>query len=207
MTLIPYGLDETTKEGRPANAGEGLVGADGTPLDIFDAAAHAVEEHGGLPGVGRMVQRGRVAFTAKLAVAGSIPVDGSIPQITEGQFVVSIGIIPKKIGNKILVRAHICWSGLNNSNCYTAALFEAGNVSAIGATPQTRGTGTDLMQDPIYVEGELTTVSLDTLTFSVRFGPRLTGGSPFINADNTGSHNHIFGAAISTFLEIQEFDS
>jgi len=183
--MKPIGIDQTTGQQRAVESADSLTN-----------------------NVGAQIDRVRVPFTAKLAVVGTIPFDGSLPQITEGQFVVQAVITPKKIGNKFVVRAHICWSGLNNSNMYCAALFEAGSLDAIGATPHRRGTGGgNTMQIPFYVEAEYTAVALAALTFSVRFGPSSAGGAPFINADSDGSHDQIFGAAISTFIEVQEYSS
>jgi len=172
--------------------------------EIFTSGNHALTDHSGIPGVGYVVQRFYAQQGAFIDITGGplIPADGTIPQDTEGSFVVSVGITPKKIGNKISVRAQIQWSGLNNSGVYTSALFEAGSVNAIAATGLVRGSPN---MKTTTVAGEYTATALTALTFSVRHGPDIGGGSPSINGDDSGAPAQVYGGVAGTWIEVIEY--
>jgi len=167
------------------------------PLDIAAmAATHAPQP--------LTVDRVRAVLTTRVSITGHtpIPTDDTKPQITEGAFVVQASITPKKIGNKIAVRASVQWNGFNNSGVYTTALFEAGNTSAFAATARERGSSNIKHST---CEGEYTATALAPLTFSVRLGSDIGGGSPAINGDDGGSP--LFDLVPATWIELLEYNS
>jgi hypothetical protein len=168
----------------------------------LSVGGHSTTDHSGITGVGVAVQRVRAHDGSFIDITGGPTISTvGIPQDTDGSLVVSVGITPTKIGNRLSVRASVQWSGLNNGGVYTTALFVSGSTDAIAANGLYRGTQN---LKNTQVEGEFTAASLSPLTFSVRHGPEGGGGSPAINSVN-GSPGLAYGGVAGTWIEVVEY--
>lgn len=169
-----------------------------SPLDVAAMA--------GIHGV--LVQRVREPMSAFLDIDQhtTLPADNTIPQDDEGAFIVSAVITPKKIGNKIIVRAVVQFDGLGDGGVYTAALFEAGSVNAFAALGTNRGANNFRN---ISVEGEFTAPALTALTFSLRLGTdsAFDTGNPTVNGPVANSPVGVYGGVAATWIELLEYNS
>lgn len=101
-----------------------------------------------------------------------IPLDDTIPQITEGTEMVKIDYTPSAAGNRIRVAANV-FGAYSTPASVTAALFEGTTTNALVAVASSITTANALVQQNVIYEGGISTLS--TLTYSLRVGGSTTG--------------------------------
>ena len=133
-----------------------------------------------------------------VSTTARIPVDATIPQITEGTQIISMSYAPKKSGNRLLLIANILFSVSINASA-VGAIFAGSTANAIVAST---------IQLQSKYEGTLTfgtsfvTSSSASVTYTVRVGA--SAGSLYVNSfDGT---NAAFGGTVITSLEIFEIE-
>ena len=125
-----------------------------------------------------------------------IPLDNTIPQITEGAQVLTASITPQSATSMIEVEA-IMWAGLNANHWVVGAIFRSDDPDAIVAQPTyiptTGGANTIVLRNR-FVAG-----STSPLEISLRAGP-VAGYTAVIN----GSVSALMGGAGITSLYVRE---
>jgi hypothetical protein len=148
------------------------------------------------PGVrrtGDIVQRVHNAVSAYATGSTVIPLDDTIPQITEGDQYMTQAITPTSAINKLRIAYH-GWYNLPNAHTSIIALFQdatanaIASVSAYGVNP--------IIGSLVHI---MTAGSTSTTTFSIRIGGTLD--SVQFNGWNGG---RMFGGVSNNTLEIEE---
>jgi hypothetical protein len=133
-----------------------------------------------------------------VSTAARIPVDATIPQITEGTQIISMSYAPKKSGNRLLLIANLLFSVSTNANA-VGAIFAGSTTNAIVASTiqlQSRYEGT------LTFGTSFTASSSASVAYTVRVGA--SAGNLYVNSfDGT---NAAFGGAVITSLEIFEIE-
>lgn len=160
--------------------------------DHAGAAGGGVLTHTALP-AGSVVQVVSTTFSSQLSGTGTIPVDNTIPQNTEGDQYMSQSITPKATTNLLLIEAVI---QLQNSvaNNMIAALFQDTTANALAAAHQFLDTGTANLQ--LVIRYSMLAGTTSATTFKIRAG----GGS----AGTTTFNAALFGAISRSSLVITE---
>lgn len=140
-----------------------------------------------------------VSLITGAAASGTtiIPLDDTIPQITEGKEFMSLSITPKNVNNKLKIQVVVV---LNSSAPVNAivALFKdsTSNALAVAATLLTSST----RLATISFNYILTAATISATTFTVRCGLQSAGTFYF----NSISSGRLFGGAAASSIIIQE---
>ena len=115
----------------------------------------------------------------KVSGSGSltIPADGTIPQITEGNQILTCLITPKKANSRLLIEfSSSCQEVTNTSSVLTVACFRNGVANALYQTATQSASSGDVTTDNgLTGRFIINTPSTNALTFSLRAG--LNSGS------------------------------
>lgn len=162
--------------------GEGYYGYVNGVWVKFDAAA------------GQFVDSAIATYSTNAALTTILPVDDTIPTITEGTEILSLSFTPKTITNKLRCR----FSGeaaLSGSLNAAAALYQGSTCLDAIYNSTGANEGTTLVLEAEYVPGVLT-----TQTIAVRVGPGIAGTLRM----NGTSAGRIFGGISNATLVIEE---
>ena len=146
---------------------------------------------------GGAVQQVTTSTSAFISTGVVIPLDNTIPQITEGSQLLSVAITPTKATNRIVVQFS-CYATANNLSACTFALFEGAGPNAIHATVDTMAAS-DYLVNPGFVFTKIAG-STSSLTYSIRFGQP---GANTVNVNGL-SGGALFGGVSNTVLIITE---
>ena len=144
-----------------------------------------------------VLQQVRYETGAYASTSATIPMDDTIPQITEGAQVMSAAITPKSASSKIVVDVHMFIAG-NGSNHSMAALFKDSVSDAIESCLVT--TSGSNYGESIAMKKTLTLGDTATHTFSVRMGPY--SGTMYLNGNSAG---RLFGGTFISSITITEY--
>lgn len=146
---------------------------------------------------GMIVGRAYAEYTAQAGHTALIPTDATIPQITEGEEILSAVYTPKIAGSRLRIK----FSGMssNDSQGYgtAAAMFLNGAANAINTVMGYTYNGTCPYM--LAMECEITPSGLTPQTVAIRVGPN--GGTQRMNAAGTAA---TFGGVPKTTLIIEE---
>jgi hypothetical protein len=134
-------------------------------------------------GIVNVINASSITAFAITAAAGGpqiIPLDNTIPQITEGVQVLSATITPKKTGNKIFGLISFNGDSSAANLAMVAAVFKNGAASAFTATWSQNLAGSSLVSFDFFDEA----TSVSPITYTVRVGPA-AAGTIYINRNNT----------------------
>lgn len=145
---------------------------------------------------GLIIQEDAVYTGTAASGTGTIPIDNTIPQITEGTQFMSLVFTPKDANSKLIIEA--CFVGANSvDNNITIALFD-GNSDAIGATslsPRATALYTNT------VTAELLPGSTAPITFTLRAGGNAAGTTYF---NQTSASVSVFNGKASSYIRVME---
>lgn len=158
---------------------------------------HMLDDGGVDVTLGRLVQRVHgTPYATWTQLNTVIPVDDTIPQITEGDEVVNVSITPKKATNRLLVHCYVNGQ-LETATGVTAALFIHGTSDAQACI---HSQNTDIHQ--LYFTHEMEAGSTSARSFRLRVGPSITGGF-FLNGYTGG---RLFGGIQSCRIWVDEYE-
>ena len=141
---------------------------------------------------GSVIQTVSASYSSAAPITTAIPVDDTIPQITEGTELCSVSITPTSTTNKILIR--YSGSGRLKELGYWAVAAFNGSANAVRASSLTTTTAfaaNSFAGEYIYTPG-----STSPITISLRAGPNI-GGNTLTLCDS-------LGAVDATQLIVQE---
>jgi hypothetical protein len=137
-----------------------------------------------------------VSFQTGAVATGTttIPLDDTIPQITEGTQFLSLTITPKNSSNKLVISVSLQLDK-NNGNTYIAALFQDSNVDAIAA--QFNGAFSAGISLPMAFTHYMTAGTTSPTTFTVRAG---SDGAGTITLNGRGGGRIFGGVSVSSIV-------
>ena len=151
---------------------------------------------------GEIIQIARIQTGAMATGTTTIPIDDTIPQISEGDQYMTVSITASSAINLLRASAQ-AWASWNvNSGAgWTAALFQGGAANAIAA-------GKELYTDP-GVSTHLRNIPLQTTVLagsvsSQAFACRVGGASAGTITFNGQSGARIYGGVIVSYVEVME---
>lgn len=157
----------------------------------FDAFAAAI-----IGTSGYIVDSVTATYATNANLTTIIPVDDTIPTITEGTEVLSASITPKTTTNKLRVRCSGFGSCAANTYAMAVAIYQGSTcIDASYFTPVAGNGGM-----PFYLEAEYTPGATSAQTISVRVGPQ-SAGTVRLNGTTAG---RIFGGAANATLVVEE---
>jgi hypothetical protein len=158
---------------------------------------HGVTEF--LPG--QVIQSVYAETLAATVSSTLLPVDDTIPQITEGAEVLTASITPKYATSKIRVRfTGFVTVGTGGTNV-SAALFRdavANAIAAVTLTPEALARYNEIF----YLEAQDSPASVSAITYRIRIGPGTGGVSVCLNGDTTSGR--YFGGVARSTLVVEE---
>ena len=128
----------------------------------------------------------------------SIPLDDSIPQISEGDQYMSVSITPTSATNKLFIQV-VTNTSADSIKTNTAALFVDSTANALAAVSNTTRSGGDLLI--VSFNHNMTAGSTSAMTFKVRIGTD-SGGTLTFNGSG-GSRR--YGGVIASSITITEY--
>jgi hypothetical protein len=144
---------------------------------------------------GSVVNTVQSVKTAQQTTTATIPVDGTIPQISEGTEIHTAQITPSSASNKVLIRVTM-FAANSVAERFVLALFKDSDASAITATSAVGNP-----QAPMTLEFLHSPATTSTITYRVRGGVENNYGTLTING-NSSSYGAIFHSNI-TLQEIK----
>lgn len=172
----------------------GRVGTNGVvTASITDAAVTATKAANGF-----VVQMVGTSSSAVATGTTTIPVDDTIPQITEGTEFMTQAITPKSTTDILVIEAvlYICSSAAENIQ---AALFQdaTANALAVNSLYQATANGGTI----VTLKHSMAAGTVATTTFRIRAG---TGGASTVTFNGSGGTRR-FGAITKSSLTITEY--
>ena len=128
-----------------------------------------------------------------------LPVDDTIPQITEGDQIFTLTITPKLASSILLLQLTMYATTGSNRFIYGAAVFRDGATNAICAG--VNRFGADNGVSPMSMQYKTTSNSTTATTFTVRAGTNLGAASFFLNGNGSG---RLFGGVLYSSFSITE---
>lgn len=129
---------------------------------------------------------------------GTIPIDDTIPQITEGTEFMTLAITPTSATNRLVIEtcSHVLFS--DASGWMRAALFQDATANALAVGIDFLGFATGMGQ--VVTDHHMVAGTTSATTFRIRCGSNAAGTTYF----NGGISGRIQGGAISSFMRITE---
>lgn len=147
---------------------------------------------------GFVVQVVSTNFAAVATGATTIPIDDTIPQITEGVEFMTQAITPKSATNILVIEAvgfYACTVATSN----TQALFQDATANALAATGVLQPTVNALVMIPTSYS--MTAGTTSPTTFRIRTGPSSAATTTF----NGSAAARLYGAITKSFIKITEY--
>ena len=150
---------------------------------------------------GSVLQVKNVTLGTIVTTSTAMPMDNTIPQITEGAEAFTLAITPTSATSKLVISAYsgICGCSTNNRRLMMA-LFQGTTASALAAsTAGFQAAGTAEMA--INLDHFMTSGTTNEITFRIRFGPS-SSGSASLNGNPTDGQR--LGGSAATGMTIME---
>ncbi|HOM61816.1 MAG TPA: hypothetical protein PLP49_10345 [Anaerohalosphaeraceae bacterium] len=144
----------------------GSVGTWGEELNNYLLVGHSASGVPNYPGLTAQIRY--TTNSERISVSSQIPLDNTIPQITEGQEILTLQYTPKSANNLLYITATA--SGYHqNIQGIVLALFKDTGTDAIAAAAVEHRTN-NIHVDKIFLEHLMTAGTSETIVFSVRIG-------------------------------------
>ena len=145
-----------------------------------------------------LVQSSYLPVTSASNNTGTIPLDNSIPQNTEGSEFFTLSHTPLKTTNTLKITVLVFLSNNTSGVSVTCALFQDSTASALKANAV---TVTANYVNSVSVYHEMTAGTTSETTFKVRIGG--TAGTTYLNSNSSAS---FFNGTAGTFIKIEEYE-
>lgn len=161
-----------------------------------DSATKWATIAGGEAATRKIAQIARYETGAFASGSGTIPLDNTKPQITEGDQYMSLAFTPQNAASELHIRVEVC-ANLNTSNGLTVALFRDAVANALQVVT---GYSVSNGHGPFVFTHKMVPGSTAAITFRVRAGG--AGGSTYFNGFSSGG---IFDGVFISSLTITEY--
>lgn len=128
-----------------------------------------------------------------------VPIDDTIPQITEGDQYLTQAITPKSATNILVIEAVLNLSSSATQNTIVASLFQDATANALGSNWQTSVVGGAPFQ--ICLRHIMVAGTTSSTTFRIRAG----GGAAGTTGFNGASGGRLLGGVSASSLRITEY--
>jgi hypothetical protein len=156
--------------------------------------ASGVPARANLPS-GTVLQVVNVQTSTFTSGTATIPLDNTIPQITEGTQLFTLDITPTSSTSKLKIEI-VVQAGMSAGNWMSIALFQNSTANALAAmTTYMATTGGGAVIPLIHY---MTSGTTSTINFKLRFGP--AGSTMGVNGTTSG----LFGGALISSMTITE---
>lgn len=149
------------------------------------------------PGVGSLVQVVSTLSSGTASGTTTIPLDDTIPQITEGNEFMTLAITPKSTTNLLIIDAELFVSHSAVARMI-GALFQDATANALAATSVYQGTAGGEVK--LFIRYTMTAGTTSSTTFRLRAGSN-TAGTIYFNGFSTG---RTLGATTKSSMVIYE---
>jgi hypothetical protein len=177
---------------RPASTVAGTIGynTDTSKLEIYTTAWYDA-------GPNVVVDRAYTEYTANAALTALIPVDDTIPTISEGTQILSVSLTPKNATNRVRLSfaGNVAADAAGRSFAITLYAGSTGLRTIYGTAPAA-DYGVPVAGIVEHVPGVTTAV-----TYTVRAGPAAGAGSIRFNGTSSA---RLFGGACAAVLVLEE---
>lgn len=129
----------------------------------------------------------------------AIPLDDSVPQITEGFEVMTLAITPKLTTSRLVVEV-ICFVSMSAADFSQVALFQDSTVNSLVATNNNSNTANTSFSIPLI--HEMISGTTSSTTFRVRIGPS-SGTTTLTFNGRAGSR--LYGGVANSRIIIREY--
>jgi hypothetical protein len=147
-------------------------------------------------GVAQVVSDTEVTYTTLGTI---LPVDNTIPQITEGNEVLSVAITPKNASSTIRI-TFTGFVGGSTNQTFACALFVDATANALDATAAFVPNIAAILVTQLVLQHEVSAGSTSSRTYRIRCGSNIATDA-FLNGDVTG---RLFGGVASSTLKVEE---
>ncbi len=145
----------------------------------------------------KLIQTVYSEYTTYSSSATTLPFDDTIPQITEGDEILTATITPTNAANNLLIQAVVYVSD-NGSGRPACALFQDAVSNALAVSPGSISNTTVLI--PLVISIRKSAGSTSAQTYRIRVGTN-GGGSLYVNGNSGG---RLYGGVLKSTLFIQE---
>jgi hypothetical protein len=146
---------------------------------------------------GPLIQRVHNQTGALDTTTTVIPIDDTIPQITEGKELLTVSITPKSATNKLIIECSL-WGAIGGANYFSAALFQDATANALCARP-IYCDAANVMRNVSFVF-EMVAGTTSSTTFRMRGGP---GGATTLTVNGQNS-TRVFGGVGFSSITVTE---
>lgn len=168
-------------------------------IDVGGSERARMPAGGGFRYPGAVVQVQVVENGGSIGLAAAIPLDSSVPQISEGSLVCTLNFTPRFADSTLIVEASATLGEVTNtSDGIVAAVFQDGAVNAIAAG-YCIGYATALNQGEARVHKVVTPGSAAAIAFTLRAG--VSSGAARLNGVGTGD---ILSGRTAAYLKVTE---
>lgn len=188
-----------------SSAGHEAIDHTAAPFNLTDEAAHDALDHTGLTGVGRVLQVAYVSTGTDITDTVGIPVDATIPQITEGTQALSLAFTPVSATSELHfeIVTHIGYL-LGGGGHAVTALFVVGTSDALAVADQ---NDTNAGVQSVKLMHRIAPSGAGARTYTIRFGAGTLGGPQPNNATlnrDAGGAFAMFGGRMVSAMRIIE---
>lgn len=148
---------------------------------------------------GGVVQFRSLNSTAVATGSTQIPLDDTIPQITEGDQYMTLTITPKSATNNLKIEVKAFLSNATAGRVLIGALFQNSTANALAATAEFQDTASGRLL--LTLTHTMTAGTTSEITFRFRAGAHSTGTTTF----NGSGGARLFGAITKSSMVITEY--
>lgn len=151
---------------------------------------------------GRVLQQVYAEDTTYSNNAGTIPVDNSIPQNSEGVELITVAITPSDTANTLVIEGLVHAARGSAADAVTAALFQDATANALESAvslhdgASTAGT----VVGQTYVHHRMTAGTTSSTTFKLRAGS--DAGTTYYNGNSSARYQ---GGVLKTWIKVTEY--
>ena len=140
------------------------------------------------------------------AASAALPVDNTIPQITEGTQFMSFAMTPVSATSTLLIDAQIQLSQ-TTSDVICAALFEVGTTNCLVANTHIGDGTSPREQEQIRLVHNVASASTTARTYRVRAGQGSGNGLTFCNGSDDATRNGRYAGRVASTITITEYEA
>ena len=161
-----------------------------------------------LTGVGKVIKVHHYVNNTYQASAASaaLPVDNTIPQITEGTEFLVFPMTPVSATSTLLIDVTMQFAASSADNV-GAGLFVDSTVNALVANTQYMGGGSPREQNPMRIVYKVVAASTTARTYRVRAGQGSGNGLTFCNGSDDATRNGKYAGKVASTITITEYEA
>jgi len=201
-TFAPDGLTAKTivKENLAAFASGDIAGAGHEVSWIYNSASdNVVLLNPKAQSTSKFIQAVKYQTGGLISGTGSIPLDDTIPQNTEGTEVMSVAITPTSASSILIIRVTII-NGFSGTSHLTGALFQDATANSLAAAVLYYGSTEG---KTLTFTHTMTAGTTSSTTFKVRIGP--AGGETFYFNGYGSSAGRLYGGVAASSITVEEY--